>query len=97
MITVPVRWRRRFALVSGAVLLALSLGACSTAEKLFQGRDIDYKSSGTLPPLEIPPDLTSPTRDDRYIVPDSGKSATTFSVHQAQSAQRQRSRVVPFV
>jgi len=27
---------------------------------------IDYKSAGTLPPLEVPPDLTAPARDTRF-------------------------------
>ena len=33
---------------------------------------VDYKKAGTLPPLEVPPDLTSPARDNRYVVPESG-------------------------
>jgi len=62
-----------------AFLLAL-LAGCSMQETL-EGK-IDYKSTGTLPPLEIPPDLTTPSRDNRYVVPE-GKSTTTFSGYQA--------------
>ena len=66
-----------------AVLL---LGACSTAQELFEGsgRKVEYKSAGQLPALEIPPDLTVPTRDNRYVVPEVGKAATTLSSYQAE-------------
>ncbi len=42
-----------------AVLLGVTLGACSTFD--IEGKKIDYKSAGKLPPLEVPPDLTRPT------------------------------------
>lgn len=58
---------------SAIMLLALQgLAACSSINlpKLENDR-IDYKSQGgKLPPLEIPPDLTKPTPDDRFAVPD---------------------------
>src|SRR3990172_9363837 len=46
----------------------------------FEGDKIEYKSAGKLPPLEIPPDLTRPTTDDRFAVPDiNPKGGATFS------------------
>lgn len=43
-------------------------------------KNADYRSQGNkIPSLEIPPDLTSPILDDRYVIPD-GK-ATTFSAY----------------
>jgi outer membrane protein assembly factor BamC len=48
---------------------------------------VDYKSAGQLPPLEIPPDLTTPMADNRYIVPESGKGTATLSEFQAGRAQ----------
>src|SRR5918996_4688115 len=45
---------------------------------------VDYKSAGTLPPLEVPPDLTSPARDNRYVVPDTARSSATLSGYQAE-------------
>ena len=45
---------------------------------------VDYKKAGTLPPLEVPPDLTSPARDNRYAVPDSARSSATLSGYQAE-------------
>ncbi|MBS0335824.1 MAG: outer membrane protein assembly factor BamC [Proteobacteria bacterium] len=70
--------------IAAAVCAVLALGACSTAQELLegQGKKVDYKSAGQLPPLDIPPDLTAPTRDNRYVVPEV-KSATTLSSYQA--------------
>jgi len=45
---------------------------------------VDYKAAGTLPPLEVPPDLTSPARDNRYVVPETGRSSATLSGYQAE-------------
>jgi outer membrane protein assembly factor BamC len=61
------------------------LGGCASAHEFLEGKDrIDYRSTTTLPSLEVPPDLTSPARDNRYVVPETGKSATTFSGYQAE-------------
>ncbi|TAK45854.1 MAG: outer membrane protein assembly factor BamC [Betaproteobacteria bacterium] len=65
-----------------------ALGACSTATDILDGKRVDYKSAGALPPLEIPPDLTTPTRDNRYIVPETGKGAATLSGFEAERAQQ---------
>jgi outer membrane protein assembly factor BamC len=72
-----------------ALLLAVTalLGGCSSSEGLFEGKKVDYKSAGKLPPLDVPPDLTTPSRDDRYPVPEAGRSATTLSGYQAERAQ----------
>ena len=64
----PLATSRTRAMLSGA-LLAVLLAGCSGT--LFEKKEIDYKSAGKLPPLEIPPDLTRPGRDDRYAVPDT--------------------------
>ncbi len=53
-----------------------------------ESKKIDYKSAAkqTLPPLEIPPDLTKPSRDERYSVPDvaTGKGSATFSAYSGE-------------
>jgi outer membrane protein assembly factor BamC len=75
---------------------ALVLAACGGVES----KKIDYKSSGKLPPLEVPPDLTQPTRDDRYAVPDSSaKGTATYSTFSgaAQPRAEARSDVLPQV
>src|SRR5450759_4411817 len=60
--------------------LAIALTGCGT----FFGdkKDgVDYRSAGgKLAPLELPPDLTMPSSDDRFVVPDS-KSTTTYSAY----------------
>jgi len=72
----------------GALCAALAavLGACSTATEMLEGKKVDYKSAGQVPTLEIPPDLTAPTRDNRYVVP-GGTSTATLSSYQADRAQ----------
>ena len=67
-----------------ALLGMLALGACGTMQELVdgQGKKVDYKSAGQLPSLDIPPDLTVPTRDNRYVVPEV-KGGTTLSSYQA--------------
>jgi outer membrane protein assembly factor BamC len=70
--------------------VGVALGACTTTNfsGLLDGNKVDYKSAGQLPTLEIPPDLTTPTRDNRYVVPDTGKSSATLSGYQADRAQQ---------
>ncbi|MBL8488125.1 MAG: outer membrane protein assembly factor BamC [Rhodocyclaceae bacterium] len=70
---------------------ALLLGGC--AGSFIESKKIDYKSAGKLPPLEIPPDLTAPGRDDRYAVPDTGaRGSATYSAYAGErSASRESS------
>ncbi len=75
-------------LLRAAALAALALlGACSSVGEFFEGNKVEYKSAGKLPPLDVPPDLTAPSRDNRYAVPEGGRSATTLSGYQAERAQ----------
>ncbi|HWS13737.1 MAG TPA: outer membrane protein assembly factor BamC, partial [Rhodocyclaceae bacterium] len=72
-----------------AVGCALLLAGCSSS--LLESKRIDYKSAGQIPPLEVPPDLTTPTRDDRYMVPDvSPKGTATYSAYNAERAGQGR-------
>jgi len=62
---------------------AAVVAGCSTS--MIESKKIDYKSAGKLPPLEIPPDLTSPNRDERYAVPDiSPRGSATFSAYSTE-------------
>jgi len=66
------------------VLFAL-LAGCSSMPEMLQGEKIKYKGAGKLPPLEIPPDLTSPSRDDQYAVPDiNPQGSATLSTYNAE-------------
>ncbi len=70
----------RMTMLAGLLLLS----ACSAIDALTPP-PVDYKSAGTLPPLEIPPDLTSPSTDDRFIVPDAGGRGTaSASAYEAE-------------
>ena len=80
--------------------LLVVLAACSGIG--IDSKKIDYKSSSAkVPTLEIPPDLTSPTRDDRFAVPDvAGKGTATFSTYAGErspQARGQQSDVLPQV
>ena len=84
--------RARAALL--APLAAAVLQACTMSSDILEGKKIDYKSAGQLPTLEIPPDLTTPARDNRYTVPDTGKSTATASSYEADRAQSRRTGTV---
>jgi len=62
---------------------AAALAACGTFE--LPTKKIEYKSAGKaqLPQLDVPPDLTRPTGDDRFVVPDVGaRGSATYSAYQ---------------
>jgi len=67
----------RFALLA----LVASLAACS----VFESDKIDYKSAGKAPSLEVPPDLTQLSRDNRYAVPGGPVSANSFQAGKADA------------
>jgi outer membrane protein assembly factor BamC len=78
---------RRTAALLGAVALAAFLGGCETMT-VSLGKKIDYKSTASAPALEIPPDLTTPTYDDRYL-------ASTASAAAAARAAGKPSEILP--
>lgn len=66
--------------ILGCAIATLALVSCSSFE--LPSKKIDYKSAGKLPPLEVPPDLTRPSADDRFAVPDvNPKSSATYSAY----------------
>jgi outer membrane protein assembly factor BamC len=82
--------------------MLLVLAGCSSIG--LEPKKIDYKTSSAVkvPTLEIPPDLTSPGRDDRFAVPDTGgKGTATFSAYAGerspQALAQQKSDVLPQV
>ncbi len=76
MLATPPKRSTRLPLV-GLVALAVSLalGACSVLEE----DRIDYKTSIKGNTLEVPPDLTQLTRDNRYQVPGDTVTASSQS------------------
>lgn len=62
---------------------ALTIGGCSFVES----KKIEYKSAGTVPTLEVPPDLILPSADKRYVVSDvAPKGTATFSAYNTDRA-----------
>lgn len=66
----------------GSACLILMLAACQVLE----GDKINYKSAGTAPSLEVPPDLTQLSRDSRYSVPGSGNTVTASGYQSRQQS-----------
>ncbi|MCY7389433.1 MAG: outer membrane protein assembly factor BamC [Burkholderiales bacterium] len=70
--------KRNLFVAVAAPLAAVYLTACGSFGT--SGKSTDYRSQGgKIPSLEVPPDLTSPVVDDRFVIPDS--KATTFSTY----------------
>ena len=84
-------------------LCALALAVAGCANIGLESKKIDYKSASktNVPTLEIPPDLTSPTRDNRFAVPDTGgKGSATYSQYSGErtlAKEQQQSDVLPKV
>ena len=82
---------RSFSLLSVSLLLIGLLAGCS-GNILPESKKIEYKSAGKLSPLEIPPDLTQQSRDERYAVPDvsASKGSATYSAYSNERAGQPR-------
>ena len=61
-----------------AVLSLVILAGCS----LFRDKNAEYKGAQAraAQPLEVPPELTAPTMDDRYSIPDP-RAQTSYSAY----------------
>jgi outer membrane protein assembly factor BamC len=84
--------RRLAGLVVAATVLGLA--ACSTIE---EKRRIDYKSTRTLPPLEVPQDLTAPpalaTTPSAERAPAAGASYSAYSAESAKAQEAKPAKV----
>jgi outer membrane protein assembly factor BamC len=85
-----VTMQRMLSVMAGfAVLLVAGCGSFN----LLDSKKIDYRTTGSTPSLEVPPDLTMPAFDDRYQ--NRPGSATASGL--AAGAQPARSGVLPEV
>ncbi len=76
-----MRWRRAVTPCL-ALMVVLAVTGCNLMTLLPESKKMDYKSAGKLPPLEVPPDLTAPSTDERFIVPDINPSGSaTYSAY----------------
>ncbi|MCU0803698.1 MAG: outer membrane protein assembly factor BamC [Burkholderiales bacterium] len=74
-------------------LAAAALAGCTSFDDMFRSsKQIEYKSATKTSPLEVPPDLTRPGRDERYTVPDvNPSSSATLSTYNAERATQPKS------
>ncbi|MGH8638891.1 MAG: outer membrane protein assembly factor BamC [Burkholderiales bacterium] len=77
--------------IAAVIIAVASIAAgCSSLDGMLESRKVDYKSAGRLPPLEIPPDLTRPTTDDRFAVPDINPTGSaTYSAYSKERSAKQ--------
>lgn len=68
------------------LLCSLLVGFAAGCSVLPDSKKIDYKSAGKLPTLEVPPDLTAPSRDERFMVPDiaASRGSATYSAYSTE-------------
>lgn len=86
----------RTVLISVLSLTAISsLNGCS----IFDDKKIDYQKTGKSAPLEVPPDLTQPVTDDRYVNPDakttSGTATYSTYTKEREAQKNNTSAVLP--
>jgi outer membrane protein assembly factor BamC len=76
-----------------ALLATVALAGCGSFDDMFRStKQIEYKSATKTSPLEVPPDLTKPGRDERYTVPDvNPSSSATLSTYNAERATQPKS------
>lgn len=81
--------------VVSALVVTVMIAGCTGA---FEGKKIDYKSAGKLPPLEVPPDLAAPGTG-KYSVPESQNGRAIFSEYdkerKGEPASPSNSAVLP--
>ena len=77
-------FRNDLVLITLLLIAVLLLSACGRATNVVPDRRPDYRTSVTVSPLELPPDLTASTLDDALQVPDLAprETATLSQYHQ---------------
>src|SRR5882757_3262603 len=75
--------------VASLAVAACVLAGCSSLNNLLEGDKLDYKSQATVKTrsLEVPPDLSSVPRDDRYDVP-ADRGSTTLSTYNQKKGEQ---------
>lgn len=71
-------WTRTIA----SLMACAALAACGVFE--LPSKKVEYKSAGKLPQLDVPPDLTRPSAEDRFVIPDTSRGAATYSAYQRE-------------
>jgi outer membrane protein assembly factor BamC len=71
--------------IAALAVVALALAGCESMNLSALSKRIDYKSTASAPSLELPPDLTQPTYDDRYAVTTASGLAARDAARPKQS------------
>jgi len=67
--------------IATLIVLALALEGCAVLDN----KKIDYKSAGSLPPLEAPPDLVMPASDSHYALANApANGPTSYSAYRQE-------------
>jgi outer membrane protein assembly factor BamC len=69
--------------------LALLAGGCAVVDVVEDKGRIDYRSATQRPSLDVPPDLVSPRRDERFAVQSSAAADRTLSSFERERGARQ--------
>jgi outer membrane protein assembly factor BamC len=72
-------------LAAALLIVALALTGCESMSIASLSKRIDYKTTGSAPGLELPPDLTAPAYDDRYTVTTASGLAARDAARPKQS------------
>lgn len=59
------------------LVMTTLLAGCG-AGRLFESKKVDYKSAGTVPTLELPPDLSAPGQDDATAIPGGSETFSKY-------------------
>lgn len=88
------RGRQQRLLRGSSVLLASALLAgCG----LLDSKKADYRSVQRSRPLDVPPELSAPAKDDRYTVSEAGNKGTTYSSYNAERSAAKPASNLPEV
>jgi outer membrane protein assembly factor BamC len=68
-------------LVVGALMLSLT--GCGMVQSVVGETKVDYKSAKKASTLDVPPDLTQLSKDNRYALPNNDRGVATASGYQA--------------
>lgn len=70
------------------MVLAASLSGCSYLGSTFTNEKIQYETTSTRAPLEVPPDLSQLPSDDRFVVPGKTQVVTATQISEIEEARR---------
>jgi len=62
------------------LMVAVLVSGCG----IFESKKADYRTVQKTRPLDVPPELSAPAKDDRYAVSELGSKGTTFSSYSAE-------------